>query len=147
MERNKKGQFIKGTNGDTFEGFGVWYDKKGYPCIWINNKSIKLHVYIWELENGEKPRGYDIHHKDYDKKNYSLGNLELLSYSDHRKVHAGWRRNALGAWVAKPCGCCKKTLTLDKFYERKTAGTPSGQCKKCLSKNHKIKLKTDKRFQ
>jgi len=67
MERNKKGQFIRRTNGKTFEGFGVWYDKKGYPTIWLNNKSVKIHVYVWERKNGEKPKGYDIHHKDFDK--------------------------------------------------------------------------------
>lgn len=132
MERNEKGQFIRGTNGNTFEGFGIWYDKKGYPLIWINNKAIKLHVYIWERINGEKPKGYDLHHIDFDKGNYKYENLELLSYSDHRKLHAGWIRNDKKEWILKPCKDCKKLLPLDKFYQRKGL-TPSNRCIKCSS--------------
>ena len=98
MKRNKKGQFIKGTNGETYQGFGIWYDTFGYPTVWLNNKSIKLHVYIWEQVNGEKPNGYDIHHKDFNKKNYKLDNLSLETYSDHRKIHAGWVREN-GNWT------------------------------------------------
>jgi len=131
MKRNSKGQFIKGTAGNTYDGFGIWYDKKGYPIIWINNKSIKLHVYIWEKENGEKPKGYDIHHMDEDKGNYNLDNLELLSYSDHKKIHAGWIEEN-GKWIAKLCKGCWHVLPLDKFYQRKGL-TPLNRCIKCSS--------------
>ena len=57
MERNEKGQFVKRINENMFEEHSVWYEKKGYPAIWIDNKSIKLHVYIWERVNGKKPKG------------------------------------------------------------------------------------------
>jgi len=129
MERNKKGQFIKGTNGETYDGFGIWYDKKGYANIWINMKSIKLHIYIWKKANGEKLKGYDIHHKDFNKRNYKLSNLELLNKSDHLKIHAGWIRKN-NKWILKPCKDCKKILPLDKFYQRKGL-TPSNICIKC----------------
>ena len=132
MERNNKGQFIKGTNGNTYNGYGVWYDKKGYPCICLCGKDTKLHLYIWELENGQKPGGYDLHHKDYDKGNYNLENLELLSKSDHMKVHAGWKRDDKGNWTTKPCKDCKLDLPLLDFYQRK-GFTPSNICKKCTS--------------
>lgn len=145
MERNKKGQFIKGTNGETYEGFGIWYDKKGYPTIWLNNKSIKLHVYVWEKENGEKPKGHDIHHKDFNKGNYEIENLELLSYSDHKKIHAGWKRNDLKEWTLKPCKTCKQLLPIDNFYPRKGL-THSNHCIKCSSENHKAKLLGDKEY-
>ena len=55
-------------DGNTYEGFGIWYDKKGYPCICLCGKDIKLHIYICERVNGEKPKGFDIHNKDFDKK-------------------------------------------------------------------------------
>jgi hypothetical protein len=129
MIRNNKGQFIKGSNGNTYEGFGIWYDRKGYPSIWINGKTIKLHIYIWEKIYGNKPKHFDIHHKDFDKKNYSVDNLELLSFSDHRKLHAGWVREN-GQWIKKPCKACKQLLPLDNFYPRKGL-TPSNVCKKC----------------
>jgi len=131
MKRNKKGQFIKGSNGNTFEGFGVWYDKKGYPKICINGKDINIHVYVWERINGTKPKGYEIHHKDFNKKNYNLDNLELLTNSDHQKIHAGWVREN-GVWILKPCKDCEQKLPLDKFYQRKGL-TPSNRCIECSS--------------
>lgn len=133
MKRNKKGQFIKGTNGETYGGFGIWYDKKGYATIWINGKNIKLHIYIWEKANGEKPKGMQIHHKDFNKRNYNLDNLELVSQSDHFRIHAGWVREN-GEWIEKPCNGCKKTLLLDKFYKRK-GHTPTALCKVCHCKS------------
>jgi len=129
MKRNNKGQFLKGSNGNTYEGFGIWYDKKGYPTIWINNKSIKLHIYVWEKVNGEKPKGYDVHHKDLDNRNYNINNLELLTKSDHSRIHAGWIRHD-GKWTHKPCNECRKILPLSKFYKRK-GYTPSALCKAC----------------
>ena len=131
MKRDKLGRFLKGTNGNTFEGFGVWFDRKGYPTIWIDGKNKKVHVYVWERLNGKKPKGFDIHHKDFNKANYELDNLELLSLSDHRKIHAGWVKVG-EEWALKPCRDCNRLLTLDKFYERKTAGTPSNICIECV---------------
>ncbi len=39
------------------------------------------------------PKGYVIHHKDEDKLNNHPDNLELLTISQHMKVHAELRRN------------------------------------------------------
>lgn len=139
MKRNRKGQFIKGSNGFTFEGFGVWYDAKGYPNIWINNKNIKIHIFVWERKNGEKPKGFDIHHEDFNKANFEISNLKLLSYSDHKKTHAGWVKDKKGEWTLKPCKTCGEKLSLDSFYQRKGL-TPSNHCIPCSSKNHKKKL-------
>lgn len=107
----------------------VWFDAKGYSCIWINGKSKKCHVLAWESVNGPKPKGFDIHHKDEDKSNFDLENLELLTHSDHRKVHAGWIREN-GLWIKKPCTGCLIVLAVDDFYPRKNL-TPSPLCKHC----------------
>jgi len=69
--------------------------------------------------------------------NFELSNLELLSRHDHRKIHAGWVREA-GAWIRKPCKDCKKLLPLDYFYQRKGL-TPSQRCIKCSSPYFKSK--------
>lgn len=106
----------------------VWHDKKGYAIIYKDGKEIKLHVYIWEKENGKKPKGYDIHHKDFNKANYELVNLLLVTKSDHRKIHAGWIMNA-GVWTHKPCAKCKKLLPLSSFYKR--LEWLSAKCKEC----------------
>ena len=131
MERNQKGQFVRGTNGNLFEGFGIWYDTKGYPCIWIDSKGIRLHVYIWERVHGSKPAGTNVHHKDFDKGHYALENLELVTDSDHRRIHAGWIQKG-GQWIAKPCTRCLIVKKLSEFYPRK-GYTPSALCKRCAN--------------
>jgi len=113
-----------------FEGLKIWYDHKGYACVWMDNKSIKVHVLVWERVYGRKPPKHDIHHKDFDKSNYQLENLELLTWSDHRRVHAGWVKEN-NQWVKKPCTRCHQILPLDSFYPRRTANTPSALCKPC----------------
>ena len=114
---------------EKYENFTIWYDKKGYPTIWINNKNVKLHIYIWEKVNGEKPKGIQLHHKDFNKKNYDIDNLELVTQSDHFRIHNGWLREN-GVWTKKPCIDCKKLLPLDNFYQRKGM-TPSNRCIEC----------------
>jgi len=113
-----------------FENHKVYYDHKGYALVCINGAETKLHILIWERKNGKKPSGYYIHHKDLDKGNYNLNNLELLTQPDHFKVHAGWVKTD-GEWSHKPCTGCNKLLPLTDFYERVTANTPTALCKEC----------------
>ena len=47
-----------------------------------------LHRYIYEKAHGEIPEGYIIHHKDHNRLNNSLDNLEMMSQSEHVKLHA-----------------------------------------------------------
>jgi hypothetical protein len=112
-----------------YENFRVWFSS-GYPTIYINGKDIKLHVYIWEKENGNKPKGYVIHHKDKDKNNYNLDNLILLKQSEHVRIHAGWIKEN-DTWVKKPCNKCKKILPLSDFYYAKTRQKEMNYCKNC----------------
>ncbi len=74
-----------------FNGFRFTQDAKtGYYLssgYIYNGKQIRLHRYVWIYYNGEIPEGYDVHHKNEDKDNNDISNLELkLSnkhYSDH----------------------------------------------------------------
>jgi len=136
-----------------YEKFKVWYSHKGYPLIWISGKEVKLHVYIWEKTNGSKPKGCDVHHKDNDKGNFVLNNLELVTFSEHRRIHAGWIREN-GKWIKKPCNDCNKILPLKDFYYVKTRKIESALCKEChnevIKKRNstpemKVKLKVYKR--
>jgi hypothetical protein len=145
MERDKKGRFIKGTNGDLFEGYGKWYDKFGYPFIFVDGKNILLHHFIWERYNGERPKGYHIHHIDGNKGNYDISNLQLVTPSDHQKIHAGWECDENGIWIKKPCKTCRQLLTLDLFYQRKGL-TPSNNCKVCTGINSKKTRETSEEF-
>lgn len=46
-----------------------------------------LHRDVWEHHHGLIPPGYDIHHRDGDKTNNALENLELLTKADHARLH------------------------------------------------------------
>lgn len=60
-------------------------DKTGY---YLNSSlRIRAHRYVWELNYGKIPDGYDIHHKDGDKSNNDISNLELITRSEHMRLH------------------------------------------------------------
>jgi hypothetical protein len=90
---------------------------------------MEIHRIIWIEQYGEIPKGWELHHIDGDKSNFDLLNLELLSNSDHQKIHAGWIKTD-GIWSHKPCTNCRGLLPLYDFYDR-TGHTPSARCKKC----------------
>lgn len=53
------------------------------------NTGKKLHRLIYEHVKGKIPQGYEIHHKDGDKLNNSIENLEALTPYEHRQRHMG----------------------------------------------------------
>lgn len=63
---------------------------EGYYVIYTRNenRTKKLHRLIWEDFYGcEIPKGYVIHHKDGNKLNNCILNLQLLSDSEHKSLH------------------------------------------------------------
>jgi hypothetical protein len=52
------------------------------------NKKKHLHIYFWEQANGKHPgKGWHIHHKDENKFNNEISNLELLKLGEHVSKH------------------------------------------------------------
>lgn len=47
----------------------------------------QLHVYVWEKANGKLPPAHGIHHKDLDRSNNELENLECLSIQEISSKH------------------------------------------------------------
>ena len=47
----------------------------------------KMHRMVYEYYNGKIPSGYVIHHIDENKLNNDISNLQLISDSDHRRLH------------------------------------------------------------
>lgn len=58
-----------------------------YPAICLNGKNKHIHRLVWEKHNGSIPNGYIVHHKDEDKLNWDIDNLELMSRADHVDAH------------------------------------------------------------
>ena len=70
----------------TYEGHNVYMSGK-YPAICLNGKNAHVHRLEWEKHHGKIPDGYIIHHKDEDKTNWNIDNLEMISRSDHIMKH------------------------------------------------------------
>lgn len=61
---------------------------KNYRRYYVNGKRVYEHRLIYELATGEILTNQDvIHHKDNDKHNNQITNLEKLNWSEHRRVH------------------------------------------------------------
>lgn len=77
-----------------FNGYKYYKQKTGYYQMAETNKrkqlgiERRLHRAIWKFYNGDIPKGYQVHHKDENKDNNDISNLELLSASEHAKLHS-----------------------------------------------------------
>lgn len=69
-----------------------------YVCT--SGERKRLHVAIWEHENGkEVPSGCVIHHLDWNKNNNVIENLVCLTIEEHERVH-----NIIGGEAGKKLG-------------------------------------------
>ena len=92
----------------------------GYPTICINGKNILVHRYVWEKVNGKLPKGMVVHHKDRNRLNFEIENLEVLSAKKHGRHHA--LENGLGhsnkgkpkTHVSGFCGKARKVFAIKK---------------------------------
>lgn len=64
------------------------YENQRYKYVYVGRKKVPEHVLVWERAHGPKPPGCDIHHIDGNGKNNALENLECLTKSEHRRLHA-----------------------------------------------------------
>lgn len=79
-------------------------EKTGYYLCSTNDSTgsrKRMHVYVWEYYNGLVPDGYHIHHIDGDKSNNTIENLQLLSATEHEKLHGGMWDDERREWARK----------------------------------------------
>lgn len=103
-----------------------------------------MHRYVWQKHNGDIPAGMHVHHIDGDKSNNSIGNLELLTASDHSTHHgvtnqwvgseANKRQIAIAgdlakAWHSSPEGLAWHADNGKKAWESRQ--TTTKQCCEC----------------
>ena len=76
----------------TFNGIKFCRDNKtGY---YLNSTMRKrLHRYVWEYYKGEIPKRYHVHHRDGNKNNNDISNLELLTPGEHLFFHGKEEKN------------------------------------------------------
>lgn len=80
---------VRGPARAAVEYGGVTYSvgTQGYMRSTTGDRHL-LHRRVWQEANGTIPPGYDIHHRDHNKLNNDLGNLQLLTKAEHASLHA-----------------------------------------------------------
>ena len=117
-------------------GKKFWREKGGY---WVNGMPIHAQRWVWINHFGAIPKGMDIHHKDGDKGNNEIENLEMMSRSDHLKRH--WqegrfdldqRRKQLAEarkWLQTEEGRKKQSAISKEMWKKRKRFTLN--CKEC----------------
>ena len=70
-----------------FKGIRFTPQSNGYYRKTDGNR-ILMHRFVWESFNGQIPKGYDIHHRDGDRTNNKINNLELMKKDEHARKFA-----------------------------------------------------------
>lgn len=53
----------------------------------ISKKQTYIHILLYETFVGDIPKGYVIHHKDFNPLNNNIDNLVCVSRSEHMSIH------------------------------------------------------------
>lgn len=59
----------------------------GYVFIKTPKGWVREHRFVWEKYRGAIPKGMVVHHKDENKLNNKIRNLELLTRGEHQRLH------------------------------------------------------------
>lgn len=95
-----------------------YLDKKtGYWISTTSNPRIRAHTWVWKIKNGDIPKGYHIHHKDKNKSNNNIENLELIFCFDHLSLHAREEKNR-----ERSSKWCDKIRPLTKEWHKSKEG-------------------------
>src|SRR3990167_7896753 len=70
-----------------FKGKKFTLRPSGYFALTTDDRML-MHRYVWEYYNGPIPESYEIHHKDFNKWNNEIENLELITKSEHTKKYS-----------------------------------------------------------
>lgn len=106
---------MRGWPGSKREAHPCWkggklIDRDGYVQVWApdhpwpRNGYLREHVRLMELKIGRRIKPSEtVHHKDEDRKNNAIENLELMTRSEHSKLHRRkdaqkFKRDGLGRW-------------------------------------------------
>ena len=96
-----------------------------YKKIKIAGRTVSLHRYVWEQAHGPIPDGHIIHHRNGDRYDNRLENLECLTHREHSSHHNNKHPRT------KACRVCGETFT-PAPTKRKRAQTCGRECFRAL---------------
>lgn len=91
------------------------------------------HDVVWEAAYGPIPDGFEIHHRNGDKQDNRLENLELLNDLDHKRADSPhYRRATDGSWERR-CSICGdwKPADGEYYYLTREGWIAHGRCRPC----------------
>ena len=85
----------------------AWISTSGYLRTMFYGVESYVHRLVWALTYGPIPNGYDVHHKDENRLNNAIENLEAMPAPEHHRLHRaksrrGVRRTARTIRCANP---------------------------------------------
>lgn len=140
---NELETFIGPNNRPTqiFNGklYQVYESDPRYFCECSKGGRNRLHVVVWTHYHGKPPKKHHVHHKDENKHNNNIDNLELKKASNHISDH-------MRKWVNEDPGHFQALARSGQDAAAKWSKTPEGQsfrkshADKVLSKYHEINM-------
>ena len=108
--------------------------KSGYMRYRADGRKQFEHRLVWEAHFGKLPEGMLIHHKDGDKTNNAIENLQAVTPRDHRRYHAGFRLMD-GKWYKRCPGCgeWKEVTAANWYFKRATGWIQEALCRLCYA--------------
>lgn len=108
-----------------------------YKTIKIGGRTVSLHRYVMECHLGHPiPEDHVVHHKDGDRLNNDICNLELMTYEAHARHHNQKHPRT------KLCAACGRRFT-PAPTKRKRAKTCSRPCFKELARRQALERAQD----
>jgi hypothetical protein len=120
-----------------------WFNLEGYLACTVKyedgtRRTVLQHREIMEAHIGRRLKRWEVvHHRDEDKRNNSLDNLELTTRPEHSRHH----RPEI-EYVELECGLCGTQFTKEARNERRRTkkGMAGPFCgKSCAGKFHRAK--------
>lgn len=86
-----------------FNGSKYTVRNHGYLAKTNGDRTL-MHRDVWEFHNGPIPQGWDIHHKDENKQNNELSNLECLPKAEHTRLYSPHNNQYTKGRKKEKCG-------------------------------------------